>query len=74
MNLPAPTDEERLMEYVRAAELEMENARRALSEAHQAYSLAKRKLKKAQAAYFASRAYSDLLSGNHERDMGGHGR
>jgi TfoX/Sxy family transcriptional regulator of competence genes len=45
------------MEYVHAAELELEQTRRALSEAHQAYSLAKRKLKKAQAAYFASRAY-----------------
>jgi hypothetical protein len=46
------------MDAVHAAELEMENARRAMSEAHLAYALAKRKLKKAQAAYFASRAYS----------------
>jgi hypothetical protein len=68
-----PAAEERL-QAVHAAELEMENARRALSEAHRAYSLAKRKLKKAQAAYFASRTYSDLTTGNHERDMGGHGR
>jgi hypothetical protein len=62
------------MEYVHAAELELEQTRRALSEAHQAYSLAKRRLKKAQAAYFASKSYTDLLSGNHERDQGGHGR
>jgi hypothetical protein len=71
--MSAPTDQERL-QAVHAAELEMENARRALSEAHQAFSLAKRKLKKAQTAYFASKTYSDLLTGNHERDMGGHGR
>lgn len=46
---------ERLLEAVRAAELELEQARKGLREAQRAYSLAKRRHAKAQQEYFASK-------------------
>jgi hypothetical protein len=73
MNQPAADKERLRMEAVHVAELELEKARQGLREAQRAYSLAKRRHTKAQQEYFACK-HDDLSTGNHERDMGGHGQ